>query len=221
MTTTEGTGGRDRDHQDLRIRKTRKALWDALIDLVVEKGLHAITITDLTRRAMVNRSTFYAHFEDKEDLLNQGISDRLNDLLAEAPPPPSDTAAVDLDEPHPAAVRFFEHVRENERFYRAMITEGRLAEFLQRFEENAASHVASRLRQVDQTLHPTVPVDALVHVAVGIQVSLARWWLEGGMQPGPDRMALYMARVSTLGIYSCLGLPTPAEPREEEFPVPE
>lgn len=204
----------DRRHQDLRIRRTRKALWDALIDLVVEKGLHAVTITDVTRRAMVNRSTFYAHFEDKEDLLNQGIADRIDDLLAETPPPPSDTAAIDLNEPQPAAVRFFEHVRQNEQFYRAMITEGRLAGFLHRFEENAASHVASRLKQVRQTLNPIVPVDALIHVTVGIQVSLVGWWLERDLQPGPDEMALHLARTSVLGLYSCLGLPTPAPPDE-------
>lgn len=79
------TAAGGREHQDLRIRRTRKALWDALIDLVVEKGLHAITITDITRRAMVNRSTLYAHVEHKGGLLNQGISDRLDDLLAEMP----------------------------------------------------------------------------------------------------------------------------------------
>lgn len=213
--TNSGGAG---DRPDLRIRRTRKALWEALIDLVVEKGLHAITITDITRRAMVNRSTFYAHFEDKEDLLNQGMSDRLAELLDEVPPPPEDTAAIDLNQPHPAAVRAFEHVQENERFYRAMILEGRLAGFLRRFEESAKTHITSRMDQLRQQLHPTVPVDALLHVIVGTQVSLIQWWLERGMQPGPHEMAVYLARTITLGVYTCMGLPLPAAPEASESP---
>lgn len=199
--------------QDLRIRRTRGALWDALIDLVVEKGLHATTITDITRRAMVNRSTFYAHFEDKDDLLNQGISDRLEELLADMPPPPDDTSAIDLNTPHPAGVRAFEFVRENERFYRAMILEGRLSGFLRRFEESAAAHLTPRLKRLSGQLHPTVPVDALLYIVVGTQVSLIQWWLERDLSPSPEQMAIYLARVVTLGVYTCLGLPTPAPPR--------
>ena len=199
--------------QDLRIRRTRKALWNALIDLVVEKGLHAITITDITRRAMVNRSTFYAHYEDKEDLLEQGMAERLGELLEEMPPPPSHPETIDLNEPHPAAVRVFEHVREQERFYRALIVEGRLSPFLHQYEEQAAVHAGHRLKQIQDQLDPVVPAEALMYVTVGIQVSLIQWWLDHGLESSPEEMAIYLARSVTLGVYRCLGMQVPAEPR--------
>src|SRR5258708_1039661 len=61
--------------EDLRVQRTRKLLQQALIELTVEMGFAAVTVRDITRRAMVNRSTFYRHYLDKYDLLNQYMAD--------------------------------------------------------------------------------------------------------------------------------------------------
>ena len=61
---------------DRRVQKTRKLLQEALIDLVAEKGYESVTIQEVLDRANVGRSTFYAHFPDKEHLLHS-ILDRL------------------------------------------------------------------------------------------------------------------------------------------------
>ena len=54
---------------DLRVRRTRKWLQDALIELMKEKSFEDIQITELTGRAQVSRPTFYLHFRSKEELL--------------------------------------------------------------------------------------------------------------------------------------------------------
>lgn len=54
--------------EDLRIRRTRKLLMQALIKLTVEKGFAAITVQDIANRAMVNRATFYRHYLDMPEL---------------------------------------------------------------------------------------------------------------------------------------------------------
>ena len=61
--------------EDLRVRRTRKLLTQALIEGTVEKGFAALTVRDITRRAMVNRSTFYRHYLDKYDLLEQHLNE--------------------------------------------------------------------------------------------------------------------------------------------------
>lgn len=53
---------------DLRILRTRKMLMQSFVELMGEKDLQAITVSDIAERAMVNRATFYAHFTDKYDL---------------------------------------------------------------------------------------------------------------------------------------------------------
>src|SRR5579862_8584332 len=61
--------------EDLRVRRTRKLLQQAFIELTVEKGFAALTVSDITERAMVNRSTFYRHYLDKYDLLEQFMNE--------------------------------------------------------------------------------------------------------------------------------------------------
>lgn len=78
MSTNEGSGpsdsraGRSRARRkgitDLRIRRTRGRLGDALIALVEEKAMHRITVRGVLDRAGVGRSTFYVHYQDKDDL---------------------------------------------------------------------------------------------------------------------------------------------------------
>ncbi|MEQ1894843.1 MAG: helix-turn-helix domain-containing protein, partial [Planctomycetota bacterium] len=53
---------------DARARRSRERLGDALVALIQEKPFDAITVQDVLDRAGVSRSTFYAHFRDKEDL---------------------------------------------------------------------------------------------------------------------------------------------------------
>lgn len=54
---------------DLRIIKTKKAIREAFIALVEEKGYKHVTVRDIAQRAMINRNTFYLHYLDKEDLI--------------------------------------------------------------------------------------------------------------------------------------------------------
>src|SRR5258708_18405235 len=53
---------------DKRVERTRKLLQTALIDLIGERGYDAITIQDIVDRANVGRTTFYLHYNSKEDL---------------------------------------------------------------------------------------------------------------------------------------------------------
>jgi AcrR family transcriptional regulator len=56
---------------DPRVKRTRKLLQDAFVELLAEKPFEAITVQDIATRSTVNRATFYAHFIDKYDLFGQ------------------------------------------------------------------------------------------------------------------------------------------------------
>ncbi|ULT59537.1 TetR/AcrR family transcriptional regulator [Neobacillus drentensis] len=62
---------------DPRILRTRKLIMDSFIELSGKKEFKDITIKDITTEAMVNRATFYYHFEDKYDLLEKVLSEVL------------------------------------------------------------------------------------------------------------------------------------------------
>lgn len=74
---------------DPRVKRTRQLLQQAFLELMEEKGFTAISIQDITERAMVNRGTFYAHFADKYALLDSLMRQQFRQVLASKLPPAS------------------------------------------------------------------------------------------------------------------------------------
>jgi len=70
-----------KNENDPRSKRTRRLLQDALSDLLGTKGFGEINVADITTKAEVNRATFYAHYNDKYDLLNARIRSTFQDLL--------------------------------------------------------------------------------------------------------------------------------------------
>lgn len=68
---------------DRRSRKTQKAIFTALTDLLVRKEFEAITINDIASAADINRVTVYKHFADKYDVLDKCIDYHLSAFLAD------------------------------------------------------------------------------------------------------------------------------------------
>src|SRR5690349_18531587 len=65
---------------DRRVRRTREAIHQALMALMLEKGYDAVTVSEIIERADIGRSTFYAHYTDKRDVLFASL-DGLADFL--------------------------------------------------------------------------------------------------------------------------------------------
>jgi AcrR family transcriptional regulator len=62
---------RKMNNNDRRVKRTKKALYDALLILLKEKSINEITVTELTNQADVNRATFYFYYTDLLDMLQQ------------------------------------------------------------------------------------------------------------------------------------------------------
>ncbi len=71
---------------DPRSRRTRRLLQKALNELMAEKKFSEISVQDITAKAEINRATFYAHFDDKYELMNAGIRESFQTLLSEKLP---------------------------------------------------------------------------------------------------------------------------------------
>ena len=91
---------------NLRVKRTKILLREALIALIEEKGFDALTIGDLTERAMVSRAAFYRNYQDKYDLIEQIFEDAmsaLRDAVGEMGP---------HQHPPEVWVKFLEHIAE-------------------------------------------------------------------------------------------------------------
>src|SRR5215471_1669467 len=69
--------------EDLRIRRTRKLIWEALLSLLQEQAFATISVRAISERAMVHRATFYTHFQDKYALLEYGIGEAFQQIVQE------------------------------------------------------------------------------------------------------------------------------------------
>ena len=69
--------------EDLRVIKTKNILYNTLLEVLKEKPFEEIKVSDICNRALVNRSTFYAHYSDKYELFSSYISDLKESLISE------------------------------------------------------------------------------------------------------------------------------------------
>lgn len=67
--------------EDLRVKKTKANLYKGLIELMEEKSFEDIKVIDICNASLINRSTFYDHFNDKFELLNSFINDLKIELI--------------------------------------------------------------------------------------------------------------------------------------------
>jgi AcrR family transcriptional regulator len=72
---------------DPRVKRTRKAIQQAFLELIADKDFESITVQDITLRAELNRATFYTHFPDKYELLDLTVGEMLRDVLEQWIPP--------------------------------------------------------------------------------------------------------------------------------------
>ncbi len=181
--------------EDLRVRRTRKLLMQALIDLIIEKGFSAITVQDIADRAMVHRATFYRHYVDKYDLLEQYMNEVYELTAAQeelASVQPHDAGAHN---PLVGMVRMFEEVQKNADFYRAMLgAKGDLA-FMQRIQQFSAMRLRNVLsnKRVQSKSPPfDVCLSYLSLAGVGVMV----WWLKDGQAYTPEQIAAWINQLN-------------------------
>jgi AcrR family transcriptional regulator len=176
---------------DRRVRRTRELLRNALYSLVLERGYERITVQDIIDRADVGRSTFYAHFHDKEELLLSGFEEVRDAFTAEHGP-------ASQHESWTAAV--FDHVSRSAQLYLAMVGK-QGAEIAKRyFHELLTDLVRAHLQERTDTPEPRIPIDVIAEFAASTLVGLSVWWIENGLRYSPHEIDDIYRRLTEPGI---------------------
>jgi AcrR family transcriptional regulator len=179
--------------EDLRVRRTRKLLQTALMELTVQKGFEAVTVKDICEQAMVNRATFYRHYMDKYDLLDQYMED-LYGLLDQS----QDEKDFDHpDGPPTGLVRMLEHLRGHADFYRAMLG----LKGYPLFAERIRFYIQKRMRQsLPANQAPSEPgqppLDMMLRSVSSAGLGAISWWLENDTPVTSEQMAAWAVQIS-------------------------
>ncbi len=169
---------------DRRSNRTRRALREALIELILEKRYDAITVQNVLDRANVGRSTFYAHYRDKEDLFLSDWEGLLDWFVRHI-------KWENINEGQMVPVReLFGHVKEFHHFYVALVRSRKTnwlfktgLSFLTNRIENALTSLPA-----DYQIQGAVPLPLLSNYIASEILALLRWWLDHNLQYSPERM---------------------------------
>lgn len=185
---------------DRRKARTRQLLYDALMTLLQEKSADAITVTDVADRADVNRGTFYLHYRDVGDMLQQLKDDVFARVRAcvEKLDITEAIRYIDKDEPYPVSVAIFEEIARQREFLRIMLGRQGELSFARQLRELFATRIQAKLG----TLSPedrAVPLDYLVSYIASANFGIVTHWLDTGCQLAPRQMAKMMVSLMNYG----------------------
>ncbi len=173
------------DNTDRRVRKTRAALKSALTSMLQERNVKDISVKELTELADVNRGTFYLHYKDVFDLMEQCEADLLGEF---------ETMLVGISgqefitRPGDVFERIYKLCKENADFVRVLLGENGDIKFL----NNMNSFLKERcLHDWSEVIKDSkiALFDAYYTFLVGGCVSLLQYWFETGMKQSPGELA--------------------------------
>lgn len=177
---------------DLRVRRTRLSIQNAFIELTIEKNFNSVTITDITDRAMVNRSTFYRHFQDKYDLLDKYMDD-LYHLLD----PSKEASPEEYDSPPTGLIQMMEHLQVHSDFYSSMLGPQGYLPFAEKIREYIERRIGRSLPiDISQQSPGQPPLDMILSSISNAAIGSIRWWLDNGTPYTPLQMATWLVQLS-------------------------
>ena len=170
---------------DLRIRRTRERLGAALIALIEEKAIDEVTVREVLDRAKVGRSTFYVHYQDKDDLFLSQLEDGLQMWSTILTKQEKSRRLAPVAE-------FFAHVASAGKLYRSLVASSRIQSFFDLAQGYFARGIARRLKEIGLPIPDQREFDARAHALAGNLLSLLKWWLDrGAKEPAEDMDDLF------------------------------
>jgi AcrR family transcriptional regulator len=179
--------------KDKRILRTRDTLGDALVDLMHEKPFEEITVQQVLDRAGVGRSTFYAHYRDKDDLFLSDVEDffeLFSTFLTRRGASPKRLAPV---------AEFFGHILDAREFYAAVVAAGKINDVQALGRGFFARSIEDRLRMAGVAMEP-MQMTAHAHALAGSMFALLDWWIDHGMKPDSKEMDVLFHTMAWKGI---------------------
>ena len=169
------------------------------MELLSEKQYDAITVQDILDRANIGRSTFYAHYYDKEDVL-ASITEQMLDLFSQN---------MQQTEAGPELLPGLELFRHAKQMHKQLhiLLKGQSGEVLfktvqtllsKKIEQNLVSALSEKRSS-------SVPLEVVSQYLAGAFLNLLKWWLEAEMPYSPERMDEVFKQLALPGVWAIIG----------------
>lgn len=176
------------EKSDRRTIRTRQAIFHAVSELMQEKKYSNITIQDIIDRANIGRSTFYAHFSTKDELLSmciETIFDFLNQYVANS------VESSDQKSRILPVAELFDHVKDNKRLIKGLMSveNAEVLHIVQSYwNKKISAYLEARLPGGKE---PRIPLELLTNHISSTMIYFLRWWVENENPYTPQQMDQY------------------------------
>ena len=163
---------------DRRQQKTRAAVFAAFSSLLAEKSYSKVTVQEIIDTANIGRTTFYAHFETKDDLL-KALCEVLFDHIISSAADCTHTHGLysDKDAPESVFCHLLHHLQENEHNILVLLSCESSELFLRYFKDSLNELIQNQF-----------------HIS-GSFVEMVLWWIKGRMKQTPEELDRYFRAV--------------------------
>lgn len=187
---------------DLRIIKTRKLIRDAFVKLIDIKGFDAITINNIADMAMINRSTFYLHYTDKYDLLQQTMEEAIQNILQLVAP---EAHIIDGKLEYDSFVQnissILKTVENDALLYKIILNDKEMSGISKKFEN-------ALIEKLDICFpdHILISRDLFLQLITSLYMSAIRWWLNNDMKYSTNFIAEQLVKLLVAGPCKTVGI---------------
>lgn len=181
---------------DRRQQKTRAAIFSAFSTLLSEKSYSKITVQEIIDTANIGRTTFYAHFETKDELLKALCEKLFGHIIS---------SALDCTHTHglysggnaPESVfcHLLQHLQENDNNILGLLSCESSEIFLRYFKDSLNELIRMQFVNQNRNSNPDIPQDFLINHISGSFVEMVLWWIKGRMKQTPEKLDCYFRAV--------------------------
>lgn len=183
---------------DRRQRKTREAIFEAFGSLLARKGYSKITVQEIIDAANIGRTTFYAHFETKDDLLKALCDDLFEHVFSETlSSESSHDFSMKSGNPQAMITHILYHLLDNKRNIIGILSHESGEMFLGFFRQYLNKLMAERmLNGVDFNRENLPEVFLINHISSSF-MGMVQWWIKNKHKQSPEELAVYFMAVIT------------------------
>lgn len=188
---------------DRRQQKTREAIFRAFGTLLAHKSYHNITVQEIIDEANIGRSTFYAHFETKDDLLKELCKELFGHIVSSATDcTHTHGLYTNGNAPESVFCHLLQHLEENDNNILGLLSCESNEIFLRYFKDSLNDLIHSQFVSQGRHKNSALPEDFLINHISGSFVEMVLWWIKGRQKQTPEELDRYFRAVIEPILYS-------------------
>lgn len=180
---------------DRRQRRTKERIRKAFVEMIAEVGLKNITVSGLSKKADINRGTFYLHYEDIDDLLDALQEELIYALKQVTQQIDPNEIIEDQEKLYPLLIQIIQSFAEHADLITVLIGPQGDPSFLMTWEQIVANLVFRKMGEVPEEDQITpIPPNYLATIVSSIYTGVVMEWIDKGMKEEPEEIARIISR---------------------------